>query len=59
MKLFQLGPDHKEYGDRAEWWMVVSDDLEDELAGPFATKELAEDWIKASSVPRPQSGGEA
>lgn len=42
MKLFQLAPDHKEYGDKAGWWMVVSGDLEDELAGPFATRPEAE-----------------
>lgn len=55
MKLYQLAPDHKEYGDKAEWWLVVSDDLEDEIAGPFETPDEAEKWIEASALPSQES----
>jgi hypothetical protein len=39
-RLYQLAND-PEYGDQALWWLVVSDDGEDELAGPFPTREEA------------------
>jgi len=42
MTLYQLANDRETYGERALWWLVVSDDLEDELAGPFATQDEAE-----------------
>lgn len=51
MRLYQLAPDEKEYFEKAGWWLVVSDDGEDELAGPFATQEEAEKWIDARSEP--------
>jgi hypothetical protein len=45
MKLYQLANDVAAYDHRALWWLVVTDDLEDELAGPFPTQQQAEDWI--------------
>lgn len=51
MKLFQLADDIQVYAETAGHWMVVSDDMEDELAGPFATREEAEKWIEASAHP--------
>lgn len=58
MKLYQLAPDHKEYGEKAGWWLVVSDDLETELAGPFPTMEEAEK-CRASMVTSQTLGGAA
>ena len=34
MNLYQLAYNAQVYGDHAGWWLVVSDDLEKELAGP-------------------------
>ena len=59
MKLFQLATEdtgqewndgapirsRTGYGPKAGWWLVVSDDLEDELAGPFPTREQAQAYI--------------
>jgi hypothetical protein len=42
MKLYQLAFDRSVYGDRAGWWLVVSDDTEDELSPAFATEEEAQ-----------------
>lgn len=42
MKLYQLADDFDTYGARAGWWLVVSNDLDDELAGPFATQDEAQ-----------------
>lgn len=36
---WQLADDPGTYGDKAGWWLVVSPDFEDEIAGPFATRE--------------------
>ncbi len=33
------------YGALAGWWIVVSDDGEEELSGPVPTKEKAEELI--------------
>jgi hypothetical protein len=52
MKLYQLADTIDVYEDHAGWWMVVSDDMEDELAGPFEKKEEAEQWIKDNSGAR-------
>jgi hypothetical protein len=59
MKLFQLADDPQVYPETAGYWMVVSDDMEDELAGPFAAREEAEKWIEASTVSSQHSGTEA
>ena len=50
MKLYQLAPDVENYGDHAGWWLVVSDDLEDELAGPYPTRKKAEAFIKSEQL---------
>lgn len=36
---WQLANDPATYGDKAGWWLVVSPDFEDEIAGPVATRE--------------------
>jgi hypothetical protein len=45
MKLWQLSLDTEVYGDHAGWWVVTTDDQEDEIAGPFETSAEAVRWI--------------
>jgi xanthine/CO dehydrogenase XdhC/CoxF family maturation factor len=47
MRLYQLADCTKTYDNRAGWWMVVSDDSEEELAGPFEIEQEAADWIES------------
>ena len=42
VSLWQLAPDRESYGDHAEWWILVTPDGRDELAGPWETDEEAE-----------------
>lgn len=42
MKLFELADDPETYGEQAGWWLVVSDDAENELSNPFPTEEMAQ-----------------
>jgi hypothetical protein len=42
MKLFELADDPETYGDQAGWWLVVSDDIEVEISGPYSTEEKAQ-----------------
>jgi hypothetical protein len=49
MKLYQLADDVGTYGEQAGWWMVVSDDSDMELAGPFQDRAEAEKWIRDNS----------
>jgi hypothetical protein len=42
MKLYQLAHDHETYGDQASWWLVVSDDGEQEFSQPFPTEDKAQ-----------------
>lgn len=46
MKLYQLADDVDAYGENAGWWMVVSDDGNEELAGPFKTRAEAQQWLR-------------
>ena len=42
MMLWQLAPDSAVYGEHAGWWLVVTDDGDRELAGPYSTQAEAE-----------------
>lgn len=42
MKLWQLEDNTETYGEFANGWLIVSDDCEDEIAGPFKTQSEAE-----------------
>lgn len=42
MKLYQLANDPETYGHKAGWWLVVTNDLLEELTAPFPTQEQAE-----------------
>jgi len=46
MNLYQLADDVGTYGENAGWWMVVSDDGNEELAGPFKTRAEAQKWLR-------------
>ena len=45
MKIWQLAPDTEAYGEHAGWWIVTSDDGEEEIAGPYRTDRQALAWI--------------
>ena len=57
--LFQLADDKRTYGNHAGWWMVATDDLEHELAGPYEGQSQAErerrKWVTCwQAAPSPQ-----
>jgi hypothetical protein len=61
MKLYQLADDVGTYGENAGWWMIVSDDGDTELAGPFKHRTEAEKWISdnpSSPLSPSQSAGD-
>ena len=49
VSLWQLANDFETYGDTEGWFILVSPDAEDELAGPFATEIEAMSYATAHS----------
>lgn len=59
--LWQLAPDFVTYGERQNWWILVTPDGEVDIDGPWATKEEAEAVAVARNwkiVPIETHGGE-
>lgn len=42
VQIWKLAPDRNAYGKHAGWYLLVSEDGEDELAGPFRYEDEAE-----------------
>jgi hypothetical protein len=41
MKLYQLAHDFEAYGEQAGFWLVVTDDNEEELSAPYPSRNQA------------------
>lgn len=52
---WQLADDPKTYGDQAGWWLVVSPDYQEEIAGPFATREECDKAIENLNTARAEA----